>query len=191
MADISVLLHDAAGVKVGVCPVLRPWFVSFTGDTTAALMLNQVLFWAEHTKFHDEGADVGDITKRYFIRSDQDFANELFVSRNTVRKARARLERLEFINTEDRAIGGTHKRVYYLNESFQKHFQDWVAFVKWLEHNYGYELPATRKSKQFEAVFDLFTRWNKLFEDGVSDNEKRQWLEHLHALYANNWTAQS
>ena len=179
---MSKELHKAADVKMGVCPVLRPWFVSFTGDTTAALMFNQVLFWWGSTKLK-EGVHP------FFVRSDQEFASELFVSRNTVIKARKRLEKLKVSNTEDRAMGGTHKRCYFLAKEYVDQFKKWVWFVGVVK-SLGYEIPVKRNDKQFDAVLDLLSTLEAASKVG-SDSEFEKWKGHLSRLHKNNWTMQN
>lgn len=93
-------------------------FVDFLGDLESALMLSQILYWSDRTKSKDG----------YFYKSDNDWSEEIKLSKYSIRKARNKLENLKIIETKVKKAEGNPTVHYRLNKN---HFAEtFISFLR-------------------------------------------------------------
>jgi hypothetical protein len=90
-------------------------FVQFTGSIEAAMMLNQLLYWKPRAH--------GDA----IYKTDQDWAEELCLTRYAVRKARERLEELGVLTIEVHHVRGSRAVHYFIDyDALVERWESWL-----------------------------------------------------------------
>ena len=110
----ATLLSMSGQRNILVIP--RP-FVAFTGSLEAAMFLNQLLYWMP--RGHNDG---------FIYKTDQEWQDELCLSRYAVRKARDRLIEMGFLETKVTRSGVAPTVHYYLD--YDKLTDIWAEWLK-------------------------------------------------------------
>jgi hypothetical protein len=98
-----------------VITVRRP-FVNFTGTLERAMMLDQLLYWTSRS-----------VMSGWVAKSDEEFQEELCLSRYSIRAAAAGLKKMNLIETDVRKFGGSPTQHYRVR--MDELVSQWEAFV--------------------------------------------------------------
>ena len=142
-SDLIATLFALTGQEGDVLVVQRP-FVRFTGSLEAGMLLAQLLYWTPRARVRLVGPE-GEREGRWVAKTDEEFAEELCLTRYALRKARQRLEKMGILETRVAKFAGVPTVHYRLDLEVLE--AEWVAWCRDQESGGGYRKNDFSKSK--------------------------------------------
>jgi DnaD/phage-associated family protein len=93
-------------------------YVAFTGDIETALFLSQVIYWTDRTTRKDG----------FFYKTDEEWREEIRLSRYAIRKARKKLEEMGILETKVKKANGNPTVHYRLDR--QRFVESFISFLR-------------------------------------------------------------
>lgn len=93
-------------------------FVDFTGDIETALLLSQIIYWTDRATRKDG----------FFYKTDEEWQNELRLSKYAIRKARKKLEEMGILETKVKKANGNPTVHYRLDK--QRFVESFISFLR-------------------------------------------------------------
>ena len=93
-------------------------YVDFTGDIETALFLSQVIYWTDRTTRKDG----------FFYKTDEEWREEIRLSKYAIRKARKKLEEMGILETKVKKANGNPTVHYRLDR--QRFVESFISFLR-------------------------------------------------------------
>jgi DnaD/phage-associated family protein len=93
-------------------------YVDFTGDIETALFLSQVIYWTDRTTRKDG----------FFYKTDEEWREEIRLSRYAIRKARKKLEEMGILETKVKKANGNPTVHYRLDK--HRFVESFISFLR-------------------------------------------------------------
>ncbi|HEY77418.1 MAG TPA: hypothetical protein G4O00_14770 [Thermoflexia bacterium] len=125
-SDLIATLFALTGQEGDALVIQRP-FVRFTGSLEAGMLLGQLLYWTPRAQVALPGPE-GEEEGGWIAKTDEEFAEELCLSRYALRKARQRLEGMGILETRVAKFAGVPTVHYRLDLAALE--RAWVAWCR-------------------------------------------------------------
>jgi len=104
-------------------------YVDFVGDIETAILLSQIIYWTDRTTRNDG----------FFYKTDEDWQEEIRLSKYAIRKARKKLEEMGFLETKVKKANGNPTVHYRLDR--HRFVESFISFLR----NRKNEIAKTKK----------------------------------------------
>lgn len=140
-------------------------FVRFAGSLEAGILLGQLLYWTPRARLELVESD-GTRSQGWIAKTDDAFADELYLSKYALRKARQSLEEMGILVTRIAKFGGTPTVHYRLDQDALVE-----AWTSWIEQHHPPLDPPPAPSPAESRKMDLSDSQNPLCESEESFTE--------------------
>jgi DnaD/phage-associated family protein len=141
-------------------------YVDFTGDIETALFLSQVIYWTDRTTRKDG----------FFYKTDEEWREEIRLSRYAIRKARKKLEEMGILETKVKKANGNPTVHYRLDK--QRFVESFISFLRNQKNE-----NANSNEPKCEREFSLTETTTEINTNSVVVEE----LEHVYQFYQSHF----